>query len=48
MAFTRMRTQIKEDKGKLDIVFANAGVAKYAPRWARSPKSSTTRSLASM
>jgi NAD(P)-dependent dehydrogenase (short-subunit alcohol dehydrogenase family) len=23
--------QIKEEKGKLDIVFANAGVAKYAP-----------------
>lgn len=26
----RIFTQIKEDKGKLDIVFANAGVAKYA------------------
>src|SRR5712664_2679220 len=23
--------QIKEEKGKLDIVFANAGIAKYAP-----------------
>jgi NAD(P)-dependent dehydrogenase (short-subunit alcohol dehydrogenase family) len=27
----RLFTQIKEEKGKLDIVFANAGVAKYAP-----------------
>ncbi len=26
----RLFTQIKEEKGKLDIVFANAGVAKYA------------------
>jgi len=27
----RLFAQIKRDKGKLDIVFANAGVAKYAP-----------------
>ena len=27
----RLYAQIKKEKGKLDIVFANAGVAKYAP-----------------
>src|SRR6202790_1272565 len=27
----RLFAQIKREKGKLDIVFANAGVAKYAP-----------------
>ena len=27
----RLLAQIKREKGKLDIVFANAGVAKYAP-----------------
>src|SRR3989449_4624125 len=27
----RLFTQIKRDKGKLDIVFANAGGAKFAP-----------------
>ena len=27
----RLFAQIKKEKGKLDIVFANAGVAKYAP-----------------
>src|SRR3981189_398600 len=27
----RLFEQIKREKGKLDIVFANAGVAKYAP-----------------
>jgi NAD(P)-dependent dehydrogenase (short-subunit alcohol dehydrogenase family) len=27
----RLFAQIKEEKGKLDIVFANAGVARYAP-----------------
>ena len=27
----RLFAQIKQEKGKLDIVFANAGVAKYAP-----------------
>jgi NAD(P)-dependent dehydrogenase (short-subunit alcohol dehydrogenase family) len=26
----RLFTQIKQEKGKLDIVFANAGIAKYA------------------
>src|SRR5216684_4305569 len=27
----RLFAQIKKEKGKIDIVFANAGVAKYAP-----------------
>jgi len=27
----RLFAQIKQEKGKLDIVFANAGIAKYAP-----------------
>src|SRR6267154_743066 len=27
----RLFAQIKQEKGKLDIVFANAGVARYAP-----------------
>jgi NAD(P)-dependent dehydrogenase (short-subunit alcohol dehydrogenase family) len=27
----RLFVQIKQEKGKLDIVFANAGIAKYAP-----------------
>jgi hypothetical protein len=27
----RLFTQIKREKGRLDVVFANAGVAKYAP-----------------
>jgi NAD(P)-dependent dehydrogenase (short-subunit alcohol dehydrogenase family) len=27
----RLFTQVKRDKGKLDIVFANAGVARFAP-----------------
>lgn len=27
----RLFTQIKRDKGRLDIVFANAGIARYAP-----------------
>src|SRR4030088_2168423 len=27
----RLYAQIKQEKGRLDIVFANAGVAKYAP-----------------
>jgi NAD(P)-dependent dehydrogenase (short-subunit alcohol dehydrogenase family) len=27
----RLFAQIKRDKGKLDIIFANAGVARYAP-----------------
>ncbi len=29
--FDRLFAQIKREKGKLDIVFANAGVAKFAP-----------------
>src|SRR5215467_13582982 len=27
----RLFAQIKREKGKLDVVFANAGIAKYAP-----------------
>src|ERR1700745_4138069 len=27
----RLFAQIKRDKGKLDVVFANAGIAEYAP-----------------
>src|SRR3989442_11713164 len=27
----RLFEQIKKDKGKLDVVFANAGIARYAP-----------------
>jgi NAD(P)-dependent dehydrogenase (short-subunit alcohol dehydrogenase family) len=27
----RLFSQIKSEKGKLDVVFANAGAAKYAP-----------------
>src|SRR2546423_14768007 len=27
----RLFAQIKQEKGKLDIIFANAGVARYAP-----------------
>ena len=27
----RLMSQIKSEKGKLDVVFANAGIAKYAP-----------------
>src|SRR5713226_5353725 len=27
----RLFAQIKQEKGRLDIVFANAGIAKYAP-----------------
>ncbi|HEY3011188.1 MAG TPA: hypothetical protein VGJ36_00480 [Gemmatimonadales bacterium] len=27
----RLFAQIEREKGRLDIVFANAGVAKYAP-----------------
>jgi len=32
----RLFAQIKQEKGKLDIVFANAGIAKYAPLGQRS------------
>ena len=38
----RLFAQIERDKGRLDIVFANAGAAKYAPLVV-SPKSFTTR-----
>ena len=40
----RLFAQIKREKGKLDIVFANAGIASTPPL-ARSPRSTTTRSL---
>ena len=43
----RLFTKIKREKGKLDIVFANAGVAKLPPS-AKSVRSTTTRSLTSM
>jgi len=39
--------QIQREKGRLDVVFANAGVAKYAPS-ARSPRSSMTQYSTSM
>jgi NAD(P)-dependent dehydrogenase (short-subunit alcohol dehydrogenase family) len=42
----RLFAQIQREKTRLDIVFANAGVAQYAP-WARSPRSSTTPSSTS-
>src|SRR3989442_2990609 len=29
----RLFARVKREKGKLDVVFANAGVAKYAPLW---------------
>jgi len=43
----RLFSQIKNEKGKLDIVFANAGAAKYAPL-ARSVKNSTSPFSTSM
>ena len=43
----RLYTQIKQEKGRLDIVFANAGVAKFAIS-ARSPRNSTTGPSTSM
>jgi len=43
----RLVAQIKREKGKLDVVFANAGIAKYA-RLGEITKSSTTRSSTSM
>ena len=39
----RLFGQIRREKGRLDIVFANAGIARYAP-WARSPSRSIKRS----
>jgi NAD(P)-dependent dehydrogenase (short-subunit alcohol dehydrogenase family) len=41
----RLFGQIKREKGRLDIVFANAG---SSPLWARLLRSITTRSLAAM
>jgi len=38
----RLFAQIQREKGKLDVVFANAGGALRLPRWARSLKSSMT------
>jgi NAD(P)-dependent dehydrogenase (short-subunit alcohol dehydrogenase family) len=43
----RLFAQIKREKGKLDIVFANAGGAS-SPPWPRSLRSITTRSLTAM
>jgi len=43
----RLFAQIKQEKGRLDIVFANAGVAKFAAS-ARSPRNSTTGPSTSM
>jgi NAD(P)-dependent dehydrogenase (short-subunit alcohol dehydrogenase family) len=43
----RLFAQIKREKGKLDIVFANAGGAKFAP-WVRLLRSITTRSSTAM
>jgi NAD(P)-dependent dehydrogenase (short-subunit alcohol dehydrogenase family) len=40
----RLFAQIKREKGKLDIVFANAGIAKYAP-FGTITEDSMTRSL---
>jgi len=35
--------QIKKQKSKLDIVFANAGIARYAPFGKRAKKKKTDR-----
>jgi NAD(P)-dependent dehydrogenase (short-subunit alcohol dehydrogenase family) len=43
----RLFAQIKREKGRLDIVFANAGITTITP-WARSLRSIMTRSLTSM
>ena len=43
----RLFAQIKREKGKLDVLFANAGFARYA-HFARSRKSTSTRSSTSM
>jgi NAD(P)-dependent dehydrogenase (short-subunit alcohol dehydrogenase family) len=43
----RLFAQIKREKDRLDIVFANAGVAKYAPS-ARSLRNFMTRFLTPM
>jgi NAD(P)-dependent dehydrogenase (short-subunit alcohol dehydrogenase family) len=43
----RLFAQIKREKGRLDIVFANAGTAKYVAL-ARSQRISTTKSSISM
>jgi NAD(P)-dependent dehydrogenase (short-subunit alcohol dehydrogenase family) len=43
----RLFAQIKKEKGKLDIVFANAGGAKFAPL-GKIMRSITTRSLTAM
>jgi NAD(P)-dependent dehydrogenase (short-subunit alcohol dehydrogenase family) len=42
----RLFAQIQREKGQLDVLFANAGVAKYAPS-AKSPRSCMTRSSTS-
>ena len=43
----RLFAQVKREKGKLDIVFANAGGAKFAPL-GKITEGITTRSLAAM
>jgi NAD(P)-dependent dehydrogenase (short-subunit alcohol dehydrogenase family) len=43
----RLFAQIEQERGKLDIVFANAGVAKYAPMGSITEEL-LTRSLTSM
>jgi len=40
----RLFEQIKKDKGQLDIVFANAGIAKYAPLGTTAPCTRKTHS----
>ncbi len=46
----RLYATVKAKKGRIDILFANAGVAEYAPlgqstlRWERSPRSTSTGS----
>ena len=42
----RLFAQIKQEKGRLDIVFANAGIAKYAAL-GQSPRNFTNRSSTS-
>ena len=42
----RLFAQIRQEKGRLDILFANAGVAKYSG-WARSLKICTRNYSAS-
>ena len=43
----RLYARIKADKGRLDVLFANAGGGQVAP-WGRSPKRTSTASLPPM